>query len=182
MPNTWLHIQPSFGDALFESGYCRQESEVKVHIIFKPKANIPYFPCHLNAPLFHQFSFPVTADMNEDNKARLSLVLCGFSRWFTDFMMTVNTSWTTRFATPLSQIWTMKVTDRNVIRFHLQVLYGITVKNFEKKKERLSVSGSKIFGVPLENVSRRYIPEFGLVPWWVETAPQRNVYLSHGHR
>ncbi|XP_026197404.1 rho GTPase-activating protein 11A isoform X2 [Anabas testudineus] len=64
----------------------------------------------------------------------------------------------------------MKVTDRNVIRFHLQVLYGITVKNFEKKKERLSVSGSKIFGVPLENVSRRYIPEFGLVPCFLVDA------------
>ena len=59
----------------------------------------------------------------------------------------------------------MKVTDSNVIRFHLQVLYGITVKSIEKKKERLFVGGVKIFGVPLENLARRYIPEFGLVPW-----------------
>ncbi len=59
----------------------------------------------------------------------------------------------------------MKVTDSNVIKFHLQVIYGITVKSFEKKRERLFVGGAKIFGVPLENLPRRYIPEFGLVPW-----------------
>lgn len=59
----------------------------------------------------------------------------------------------------------MKITDSNVIRFHLQVLYGISVKNFEKKKGRLVYSGAKVFGVPLENLARQYIPEFGLVPW-----------------
>jgi len=59
----------------------------------------------------------------------------------------------------------MKVTDSNVIRFHLQVIYGITVKSLEKKKERPVISGPKIFGVPLENSHRQYIPEFGLVPW-----------------
>ncbi|XP_068564524.1 rho GTPase-activating protein 11A-like isoform X2 [Cebidichthys violaceus] len=64
----------------------------------------------------------------------------------------------------------MKVTDSNVIRFHLQVLYGITVKSFVKKKERLSVSGAKIFGVPLENLPRQYIPEFGLVPCFLVNA------------
>ncbi|XP_051264153.1 neuroendocrine protein 7B2 [Dicentrarchus labrax] len=64
----------------------------------------------------------------------------------------------------------MKFTDRNVIRFHLQVLYGITVKSFDKKKERLFIGGAKIFGVPLENLPRRYIPEFGLVPCFLVDA------------
>lgn len=59
----------------------------------------------------------------------------------------------------------MKVTDSNVIRFHLQVIYGITVKSSEKKKERLFIGGTKIFGVPLEILPRQYIPVFGLVPW-----------------
>lgn len=59
----------------------------------------------------------------------------------------------------------MKVTDSNVIRFHLQVLYGISAKSVEKKKERLFIGGARIFGIPLENVPRKYIPEFGLVPW-----------------
>ncbi|XP_062268001.1 inactive Rho GTPase-activating protein 11B-like [Platichthys flesus] len=48
----------------------------------------------------------------------------------------------------------MTVTDGNVIRFHLQVLHGITVKNLEKRKERLFIGGVKIFGVPLENLPR----------------------------
>ena len=65
----------------------------------------------------------------------------------------------------LSCILTMKITDSNVIRFHLQILHGITVKSLEKKKKRLLLGGSKIFGVPLENLARKYIPEFGLVPW-----------------
>ncbi|KAM6991736.1 inactive Rho GTPase-activating protein 11B-like [Tautogolabrus adspersus] len=64
----------------------------------------------------------------------------------------------------------MKATDRNVMRFHLQVMYGITVKSFEKRKDRLYMSGSKIFGVPLENLPRRYIPEFGLVPCFLVDA------------
>lgn len=59
----------------------------------------------------------------------------------------------------------MKVTDSNVIRFHLQVTYGIYVKGLGKKKERLQITGTKVFGVPLENLHRQYIPEFGLVPW-----------------
>lgn len=59
----------------------------------------------------------------------------------------------------------MKVTDSSVIRFHLQVLHGITVKSIEGKRDRFYISGAKIFGVPLENLPRRYIPEFGLVPW-----------------
>lgn len=59
----------------------------------------------------------------------------------------------------------MKVTDSRVIRFHLQVLHGITVKSIEGRKDRPFISGAKIFGVPLENLPRRYIPEFGLVPW-----------------
>ncbi|XP_054910140.1 neuroendocrine protein 7B2 [Poeciliopsis prolifica] len=58
----------------------------------------------------------------------------------------------------------MKITDSNVIRFHLQALYGIHVKNFAKKKGKLVYTGAKVFGVPLENLPRRYIPEFGLVP------------------
>ncbi|XP_059213129.1 rho GTPase-activating protein 11A-like [Centropristis striata] len=64
----------------------------------------------------------------------------------------------------------MKVTDSSVIRFHLQVIYGITVKSFEKRKERLFFGGAKIFGVPLENLPRRYIPEFGLVPCFLVDA------------
>ncbi|AWP20214.1 putative rho GTPase-activating protein 11B [Scophthalmus maximus] len=64
----------------------------------------------------------------------------------------------------------MKITDSNVIRFHLQVLYGITVKSSEKRKERLFIGGTKIFGVPLENVPRQYIPEFGLVPCFLVDA------------
>lgn len=60
---------------------------------------------------------------------------------------------------------TMKVTDSSVIRFHLEVLHGITVKNTERRYDRTFISGAKTFGVPLENLSRRYIPEFGLVPW-----------------
>lgn len=70
----------------------------------------------------------------------------------------------------------MKVTDSNVIRFHLQVLHGITVRNFDRKKERLFVGGPKIFGVPLENLPRRYLPEFGLVPWWVRAAGSVNLW------
>eukprot|EP00064_Thunnus_orientalis_P012494 superscaffoldBa00001923_g12529 len=64
----------------------------------------------------------------------------------------------------------MTITDRNVIRFHLQNIHGITVKTFEKKKERLFISSTKIFGVPLENLARRYIPEFGLVPCFLVDA------------
>lgn len=68
----------------------------------------------------------------------------------------------------------MKVTDHNVIRFHLHVLHGITVKMLDKKTARMFVGGPKIFGVPLENLPRIYIPEFGLVPWYVRTAGSRN--------
>ncbi|XP_056260656.1 inactive Rho GTPase-activating protein 11B-like isoform X2 [Seriola aureovittata] len=64
----------------------------------------------------------------------------------------------------------MKATDSNVIRFHLQVLYGITAKSLEKKKDRLFIGGAKIFGVPLENLARQYIPEFGLVPCFLVDA------------
>uniref|UniRef100_A0A3Q3KPE9 Rho-GAP domain-containing protein n=1 Tax=Mastacembelus armatus TaxID=205130 RepID=A0A3Q3KPE9_9TELE len=64
----------------------------------------------------------------------------------------------------------MKVTDDNVIQFHLQVLYGINVKSFEKKKARVFISGVKVFGVPLENLARRYIPEFGLIPCFLVDA------------
>ncbi|KAK1889541.1 Rho GTPase-activating protein 11B [Dissostichus eleginoides] len=64
----------------------------------------------------------------------------------------------------------MKITDSNVIRFHLQILHGITVKSLEKNKKRLFVGGSKIFGVPLENLARKYIPEFGLVPCFLVDA------------
>uniref|UniRef100_A0A665TC16 Rho-GAP domain-containing protein n=1 Tax=Echeneis naucrates TaxID=173247 RepID=A0A665TC16_ECHNA len=39
-----------------------------------------------------------------------------------------------------------------------------------KKKERLCVGGAKIFGVPLENLTRQYIPEFGLVPCFLVDA------------
>ncbi|XP_037100569.1 rho GTPase-activating protein 11B-like [Syngnathus acus] len=58
----------------------------------------------------------------------------------------------------------MKITDSDVIRFHLQLIHGINVKSVERKTERHFASGAKIFGVPLENLSRSFIPEFGLVP------------------
>ncbi|XP_061669119.1 rho GTPase-activating protein 11A-like [Syngnathoides biaculeatus] len=61
----------------------------------------------------------------------------------------------------------MKVTDSGVIRFHLQVMHGINVKSIERKTERVFIGGAKIFGVPLENLSRSFIPEFGLVPGFV---------------
>ncbi|XP_075889129.1 inactive Rho GTPase-activating protein 11B-like [Nelusetta ayraudi] len=64
----------------------------------------------------------------------------------------------------------MKVTDHNVIRFHLHVLHGITVKTLDKKTARMFVGGPKIFGVPLENLPRIYIPEFGLVPCFLADA------------
>ncbi|XP_028996897.1 rho GTPase-activating protein 11A-like [Betta splendens] len=64
----------------------------------------------------------------------------------------------------------MKITDGNVIRFHLQVLHGITVKSSERRRERRSISGAKVFGVPLETVTRRYVPEFGLVPCFLVEA------------
>ncbi|CAB1413970.1 unnamed protein product [Pleuronectes platessa] len=64
----------------------------------------------------------------------------------------------------------MTVTDGNVIRFHLQVLHGISVKSLEKRKERLFIGGVKIFGVPLENLPRTYMPEFGLVPCFLVDA------------
>lgn len=72
----------------------------------------------------------------------------------------------------------MKVTDSNVIRFHLEVLHGITVRSFDRRKERLFVGGTKIFGVPLENLPRRYIPEFGLVPWWVRLVGSGSVHRA----
>ncbi|KAM8832116.1 rho GTPase-activating protein 11A-like [Spinachia spinachia] len=64
----------------------------------------------------------------------------------------------------------MKVTDSNVIRFHLQATYGIYVKSLGEKKERLLIIGTKVFGVPLESLHRQYIPEFGLVPCFLVNA------------
>uniref|UniRef100_A0A3Q3WY07 Rho-GAP domain-containing protein n=1 Tax=Mola mola TaxID=94237 RepID=A0A3Q3WY07_MOLML len=64
----------------------------------------------------------------------------------------------------------MKVTDSSVIRFHLQVLHGITVGSFEGRRDRLFIGTAKVFGVPLENLPRRYIPEFGLVPCFLVDA------------
>ena len=57
------------------------------------------------------------------------------------------------------------ITDGKVIRFHLQVLHGINVKESLGKKERTLALGSRLFGVSLDNVPRRCVPEFGLVPW-----------------
>ncbi|XP_061610040.1 inactive Rho GTPase-activating protein 11B-like [Phyllopteryx taeniolatus] len=64
----------------------------------------------------------------------------------------------------------MKVTDGDVIRCHLQVMHGINVKGVERKTDRLFVGGAKVFGVPLENLSRNFIPEFGLVPGFLVDA------------
>lgn len=64
----------------------------------------------------------------------------------------------------------MKITDCNVIRFHLQVIYGISVKRCEKKIEKLFFGGSRVFGVPLENLPRTYLPDFGLVPGFLVQA------------
>ncbi|XP_077444073.1 inactive Rho GTPase-activating protein 11B-like [Stigmatopora argus] len=58
----------------------------------------------------------------------------------------------------------MKITDSELICCHLRVLHGIHVKSIESKTERGFVRGTKVFGVPLENLSRSFIPEFGLVP------------------
>lgn len=64
----------------------------------------------------------------------------------------------------------MEITDSNVIRFHLQVLYGVTVKRHEKKIDRLFVGGARVFGVPLESLERTYIHDFGLVPCFLVQA------------
>ncbi|XP_038133438.1 rho GTPase-activating protein 11A-like isoform X1 [Cyprinodon tularosa] len=64
----------------------------------------------------------------------------------------------------------MKISESNVIRFHLQVLYGISVKKFKRNKGRWINSGAKVFGVPLDNLARRYIPEYGLVPCFLVDA------------
>ncbi|XP_077367469.1 rho GTPase-activating protein 11A-like [Festucalex cinctus] len=58
----------------------------------------------------------------------------------------------------------MNITDSDAIRLHLQVIHGINVKSVVRKTERIFVSGAKVFGVPLQNLSRTFIPEFGLVP------------------
>lgn len=50
------------------------------------------------------------------------------------------------------------------------VLYGITVKCCEKKSDRLFIGGARVFGVPLENLARTYIPDFGLVPGFLVEA------------
>ncbi|XP_028296098.1 rho GTPase-activating protein 11B-like [Gouania willdenowi] len=64
----------------------------------------------------------------------------------------------------------MTVTDKNMIQFHLEVLYGVSVKILEKKKERSLMSATKIFGVPLGNSPRCYVAEFGLVPCFLVDA------------
>ncbi|CAL1586727.1 unnamed protein product [Knipowitschia caucasica] len=63
-----------------------------------------------------------------------------------------------------------KLSDHKVIRFHLQVLHGITVETRRKRRDRFSVSGARIFGVPLENMARVYVPDFGLVPCFLVQA------------
>uniref|UniRef100_A0A672FN02 Rho-GAP domain-containing protein n=1 Tax=Salarias fasciatus TaxID=181472 RepID=A0A672FN02_SALFA len=60
--------------------------------------------------------------------------------------------------------------EKNVIRFHLELLYGISVKNVEKKSDWKLMGGTKVFGVPLEKAPRSYIPEFGLVPCFLVDA------------
>lgn len=63
-----------------------------------------------------------------------------------------------------------KVSDCNVIRFHLQVLHGITVKACKKRTDRLFIGGARVFGVPLENLQRSYTHDFGLVPCFLVQA------------
>lgn len=129
---------------------------------FKLKAHIYHLPREPWTQHFrpHFLVTCATGDMDEHNEASPFQSPVVLPRdW--------QRSWLNCFDKSLSDIWIMKVTDSNVIRFHLQVLHGITVRSFEKKKERLFIGGAKIFGVPLENLPRRYIPEFGLVPWWV---------------
>ncbi|XP_077409645.1 inactive Rho GTPase-activating protein 11B-like [Vanacampus margaritifer] len=58
----------------------------------------------------------------------------------------------------------MNITDSAAARLHLQLIHGINVKNVVRKTKRLLVSGTKVFGVPVQNLSRTFIPEFGLVP------------------
>ncbi|XP_029903145.1 rho GTPase-activating protein 11B-like isoform X2 [Myripristis murdjan] len=64
----------------------------------------------------------------------------------------------------------MKITDSHMIRFHLRAIHGIAVKSCEKKMKRPFIGSRKMFGVPLENLPRRYIPEFGLVPCFLVDA------------
>uniref|UniRef100_A0A3B3X7Q2 Rho-GAP domain-containing protein n=1 Tax=Poecilia mexicana TaxID=48701 RepID=A0A3B3X7Q2_9TELE len=61
-------------------------------------------------------------------------------------------------------VWRFVLIKLHLMLFQVFVLYGISVKNFAKKKGKLVYTGAKMFGVPLENLPRRYIPEFGLVP------------------
>ncbi|CAL8317363.1 unnamed protein product [Merluccius merluccius] len=58
----------------------------------------------------------------------------------------------------------LRPTDDKVIRHHLQVVHGITVRAGPGRRERTLVLGSRLFGVSLDNVQRRYVPESGLVP------------------
>lgn len=59
----------------------------------------------------------------------------------------------------------MEIVDKNKSHFHLQTLNGKSVRSFEKKKDKPLFGGAKVFGVPLESLPTRHIPEFGLVPW-----------------
>ncbi|KAK0151038.1 Neuroendocrine protein 7B2 [Merluccius polli] len=56
----------------------------------------------------------------------------------------------------------LRPTDDKVIRHHLQVVHGITVRAGPGRRERTLVLGSRLFGVSLDNVQRRYVPESGL--------------------
>lgn len=138
-----------------------------------------------NAHVFHIYNlphttwtqpFPLTSFSLEPQVIQMSIMKqTSIIQWFyqvssRDFgaMLSEVVLMLVFFSWDLSEVLgTMKVTDSNVIRFHLQILHGITVRSFDRKKDRLLVSGSKVFGVPLENLLRQYIPEFGLVPWWV---------------
>ncbi|KAG7283025.1 hypothetical protein CRUP_012918 [Coryphaenoides rupestris] len=56
----------------------------------------------------------------------------------------------------------IRPTDDKVIRFHLRVIHGISVRECPSRKERCLVLSSRLFGVSLANVQRRFIPEYGL--------------------
>lgn len=126
---------------------------------------LPPCSCILNTSLSLPLTW-ATGDVDQDNKA----ALCGS-------VGERHVHVVHRFALQAALFITMKITDSSVICFHLQVLHGITVKSIEGRKGRLFVGGAKIFGVPLENLPRRYIPEFGLVPWWVRTVGAEGVLL-----
>ncbi|KAL4656463.1 rho GTPase-activating protein 11A [Arapaima gigas] len=73
----------------------------------------------------------------------------------------------------------MKVSDRNVVRLavvqHVRAVYGIKVKNWNKRRANRSTAEQqqnqvKVFGVPLENLEECTTVEYGTVPCFLVDA------------